>query len=444
MARQMHLVGYLIAGPTWHNNGSWRHPESDADLALDPRRYERIAQILEDGKFDALFFVDVLTLFDTYQGGFAGQLRGAGQMWFLDPLLLLATMARKTQHIGLAGTLSTAFYHPFHIARTFATLDHISNGRAAWNVVTSANTTEAQNYGLDRLMDRDTRYDHADEVLEACDALWNSWEDGAIVMDRTDGVYADPAKVHYVNYEGRYVRTRGPLPTPRSPQGRPVIMQAGSSERGRQFAARWAEVIFTLQHSKATMQTFYRDIKTRMERNGRQPEECIITPAVDVILGETEAIARERSDYLNSLVSAETGVCDISNAIGIDLSVYPMDQPLEDMDITDGARGVLDVILQGSRAANLTLREAGYRYGVSQMTPALVGTPTMIADRMQDMFESECCDGFVVCPSISPGMYQQFVTTVVPELQRRGIYRKEYTGRTLRDRICGEATSGEV
>lgn len=444
MARQMHLVGYLIAGPTWHNNGSWRHPESDADLALDPRRYERIAQILEDGKFDALFFVDVLTLFDTYQGGFAGQLRGAGQMWFLDPLLLLATMARKTQHIGLAGTLSTAFYHPFHIARTFATLDHISNGRAAWNVVTSANTTEAQNYGLDRLMDRDTRYDHADEVLEACDALWNSWEDGAIVMDRTDGVYADPAKVHYVNYEGRYVRTRGPLPTPRSPQGRPVIMQAGSSERGRQFAARWAEVIFTLQHSKATMQTFYRDIKTRMERNGRQPEECIITPAVDVILGETEAIARERSDYLNSLVSAETGVCDISNAIGIDLSVYPMDQPLEDMDITDGARGVLDVILQGSRAANLTLREAGYRYGVSQMTPALVGTPTMIADRMQDMFESECCDGFVVCPSISPGTYQQFVTTVVPELQRRGIYRKEYTGRTLRDRICGEATSGEV
>lgn len=444
MARQMHLVGYLIAGPTWHNNGSWRHPESDADLALDPRRYERIAQILEDGKFDALFFVDVLTLFDTYQGGFAGQLRGAGQMWFLDPLLLLATMARKTQHIGLAGTLSTAFYHPFHIARTFATLDHISNGRAAWNVVTSANTTEAQNYGLDRLMDRDTRYDHADEVLEACDALWNSWEDGAIVMDRTDGVYADPAKVHYVNYEGHYVRTRGPLPTPRSPQGRPVIMQAGSSERGRQFAARWAEVIFTLQHSKATMQTFYRDIKTRMERNGRQPEECIITPAVDVILGETEAIARERSDYLNSLVSAETGVCDISNAIGIDLSVYPMDQPLEDMDITDGARGVLDVILQGSRAANLTLREAGYRYGVSQMTPALVGTPTMIADRMQDMFESECCDGFVVCPSISPGTYQQFVTTVVPELQRRGIYRKEYTGLTLRDRIRGEATSGGV
>jgi alkanesulfonate monooxygenase SsuD/methylene tetrahydromethanopterin reductase-like flavin-dependent oxidoreductase (luciferase family) len=176
-ARQMHFIGYLIAGPTWHNNGTWRHPESDADLALDPRRYERIAQILEDGKFDALFFVDVLTLFDTYQGGFAGQVSGPGQMWFLDPMLLLAAMARKTRHIGLAGTLSTAFYHPFHIARSFATLDHMSGGRAAWNVVTSANSREAQNFGLDQLMDRSTRYDHADEVMEACDALLNLFRD---------------------------------------------------------------------------------------------------------------------------------------------------------------------------------------------------------------------------------------------------------------------------
>ncbi len=435
--RQMHLVGYLIAGPTWHNNGAWRHPESDADLALDPRRYEHIAQILEAGKFDALFFVDVLTLFDTYQGSFAGQVAGPGQMWYLDPMLLLAAMARKTQHIGLAGTLSTAFYHPFHIARSFATLDHMSGGRAAWNVVTSANSREAQNFGLDRLMDREVRYDHADEVMEACDALWNSWDADAIVYDRERGVYADPTKVHYANYEGRYVRTRGPLPTPRSPQGRPVIMQAGSSERGRQFAARWAEVIFTLQHSKPDMQAFYLDIKTRMERHGRAPEECIITPAIDIVLGETDSIAQERADYLNSLVSAEVGVCDISNAIGVDLSPYPLDQKLDDMATIDGSRGVLDVVLQGSRAAGLTLREAGYRYGVSQLTPALIGSPKTVADRLQDLFESRCCDGFVICPSISPGTYVQFVKTVVPELQRRGIYRTEYTGKTLRENIRG-------
>ncbi len=433
--RQMHFVGYLIAGPTWHNNGGWRHPESDANLALDTQRYERMARILEDGLFDAVFFVDVLALFDTYQGSFAGQVAGAGQMWYLDPMLLLAAMARVTRNIGLAGTMSTTFYHPFHIARSFATLDHMSAGRAAWNVVTSANTREAQNFGLDRLPPREARYDHADEVMEACDMLWNSWDDDAIVYDRKAGIYADPAKVRYAGYHGKWVRTRGPLTTPRSPQGRPVIMQAGSSDRGRAFAARWAEVIFTLQHAKPDMQAFYADIKTRMERNGRRPEECIITPAIDVILGETESIAREKAAYLESLVSAEVGVCDLSNALGLDLSQYPLDKPLEDMEITEGARGVLDVILQGSRAGSLTLRDAGYRYGVSQMTPALVGTAEMVADRLQDMFESHCCDGFVVCPSVTPGGYAQFVNMVVPELQRRGLYRSAYTGRTLREHI---------
>ncbi|HWK46666.1 MAG TPA: LLM class flavin-dependent oxidoreductase [Stellaceae bacterium] len=435
--RQMHLIGYLIAGPTWHNNGGWRHPESDADKALDPARYEQIARVLEEGKFDALFFVDVLTVYDTYRNSLAGQIAGPGQMWYLDPMQLLASMARVTRHIGLAGTMSTAFYHPFHIARAFASLDHISHGRAAWNVVTSANMREAQNFGLDRLMEKSLRYDHADEVLEACDALWNSWDADAIVYDRKGGVYADPSKVRRVDYEGKWIRTRGPLTTPRSPQGRPVIMQAGSSERGREFAARWAEVIFTLQHDKADMQAFYIDIKTRMERNGRRPEECIIMPALDIVLGETESIARERAEYLNSLVSAETGICDMSNAIGVDLGQYPMDQPIEDMEITDGARGVLDVILQGSRAGALTLRQAGYRYGISQLTPALVGTPEMVADRLQDMFESQCCDGFVVCPSITPGSYMQFVKAVVPELQRRGVFRHDYTAGTLRGHIRG-------
>jgi len=433
--RHMHVIGYLIAGPTWHNNGSWRHPESDAHRALDPARYEHIARVLEAGKFDSVFFVDVLTIFDAYRGSIDGQVSGPGQMWYLDPILLLAAMARVTDHIGLAGTISTAFQHPFQIARTLATLDHMSNGRAAWNVVTSANTREAQNYGLDALMEKSLRYDHADEVLEACDALWNSWEDGAIVYDRDAGIYADPARVHQVNYSGRWVRTRGPLPTPRSPQVRPVIMQAGSSERGRQFAARWAEVIFTLQHSKADMQAFYADMKARMQRNGRPPEHCIITPAIDVVLGETEALALERAEEINSLVSAETGLCDMSNAIGVDLATFPPDAPIADMEITEGARGVFDIILQGSRAAALTLREAGLRYGISQLTPMLVGTPQMVADRLQDMFESRCCDGFVITPSISPGGYEQFVDFVVPLLQQRGLFRTEYTGRTLRENI---------
>jgi FMN-dependent oxidoreductase (nitrilotriacetate monooxygenase family) len=429
----MHLVGYCCATPTWHNNGSWRHFESDAIDALNPERYEQIARILERGKFDGLFFVDLLMLNDTYGGSFAPNLREPGQTWMLDPLQLLTAMARVTKHLGLAATMSTSFYHPFHIARAFASLDHISGGRVGWNVVTSTNDLEAKNFGIDHLMDKAVRYDFADEVVEACHALWESWEDGALILDRKNGVYADPSKVHYVNYEGKYVRTRGPLTTPRSPQGSPVIMQAGSSDRGRQFAARWAEVVFALHADKKHMQSFYNDLKGRVEAAGRNPSHCAILPGIDIVVGETESIAREKADYINSFVSAELGVAEISNAIGIDLSQYPLDKPLEDMEITQGARGMLDLILQG--AEGKTLREAGYIWGVRQMAPQVVGTGEMIADFMQEHFEAHACDGFIVCPSLTPTSYSQFVSSVVPELQKRGIYRKEYTGRTFRENL---------
>jgi FMN-dependent oxidoreductase (nitrilotriacetate monooxygenase family) len=431
----MHFVGYCIAGPTWHNNGAWRHDESDAVDALDPARYELIARTLEEGKFDGLFFVDVLTLFDTFGGNFNANLREPGQIFLLDPIQLLAAMARVTRHLGLAATMSTAFHHPFHIARSFATLDHISGGRAGWNVVTSANDREAQNFGIDRLMDRALRYDHADEVVDACHALWNSWEEGALILDRERGIYADPSKVHYVDYAGRWVKSRGPLTTPRSPQGSPVIMQAGSSDRGREFAGRWAEVIFTLQHDKADMQAFYADIKSRVVRHGRAPGHCAVLPAIDIVLGETESIAQERAAYLNSLVSTPLGVAEISNAIGVDLSGYPLDQPLRDMEITQGARGVFDVVLRGSQAQGLTLGDAGRAYGINQLTPQIIGTPKMVADHLQDLFEAEACDGFVLSPSLSPTTYTQFVKSVVPELQRRGVYRTEYTGRTFRENL---------
>ncbi|MBS7533908.1 LLM class flavin-dependent oxidoreductase [Ancylobacter sonchi] len=435
MPRQMHFIGFCIAGPNWHHNGSWRHDESDAVDALDPKRYENIARILEEGKFDGLFFVDVLTLFDTFGKSFAANLRQPGQIFLLEPLQLLARMAAVTQNLGLAATMSTAFYHPFHIARAFASLDHISGGRAAWNVVTSANDREAQNFGMDKLMERGLRYDHAEEVIEACQALWNSWDEDALILDRKNGVYADPDKVHYVNFEGKWVKTRGPLQTPRSPQTSPVLMQAGSSERGREFAGRWAEVLFTLQHDKAEMQAFYADIKSRLEKNGRPANHCAVLPAIDIVVGETESIAKEKAAYLNSLVSPELGVAEISNAMGVDLSGYPLDKPLVDMEINQGSRGVFDNILKGSEKKNLTLREAGQHFGISELTPQLIGTPEMIADHMQDLFESEACDGFVIVPSLTPGGYQQFVKSVVPELQRRGIYRKDYTGRTFRENL---------
>jgi FMN-dependent oxidoreductase (nitrilotriacetate monooxygenase family) len=431
--RKMHFVGFVIAGPTWHHYGSWRHPESDGLEALDPARYEEIARVLERGKFDGLFFVDFLMLFDSFAGGYQTNLREGGQQCMLEPTQLLATMARVTSNLGLAATMSTTFYTPFHIARAFSTLDHISKGRAGWNVVTSAMDREAKNNGLAKLLEKDQRYDQADEVLEACFQLWNSWEKDAIVGDRANNVYADPTKVHPINYEGQYIRTTGPLTTPRSPQDRPVIMQAGSSPRGRQFAGRWAEIIFTLQNSKSHMQSFYKDIKDRVVNGGRQPKECVILPAVDVVIGDTESIAVERAAAINSLASTKLGIAELSNALGVDLANVPPDKTLEDMELSQGCRGILDVMLQGARG--VTVAEAGKRWATNQMTPQLVGTPEMIADRLVDLFESECCDGFMLCPSLSPGTYVQFVKTVVPELQRRGVFRKEYKHRTFRENL---------
>ena len=433
--RRMHLMGYVIAGPTWHHNGAWRHARSDATDALDAGRYEHLARVLERGKFDGLFFVDTLALMEFYDESFATVLRYGGQIYMLEPLQLLAALARVTQRLGLSATMSTAFYPPFHIARAFATLDHISKGRAAWNIVTSTLTREAQNFGRDRLMNPELRYDHADEVVEACCKLWDSWEPDAIVYDRENGIYADPSKVRYAKFEGRWVKTRGPLPTPRSPQGRPVLMQAGSSGRGRDFAARWAEVVFTLQHSKPDMQAFYADVKTRVERAGRLRASCAILPGIDVVLGETESIAREKADYIGTLVNAEFGVAEISNATGSNLAGQNIDSPVAALDLKEGARGMLDVILQGSRADALTLREAGQRYGYTRMNPLLVGTPAMVADRMQDLFDTECCDGFILCPSLSPAGYEEFCQTVVPELQRRGIFRSDYRGHTFREHL---------
>ena len=433
--RRMHLMGYVIAGPTWHHNGAWRHVESDATQALDATRYKRIAQILEAGRFDGLFFVDTLALTEFYDDSFAAVVRHGGQIYMLEPMQLLAQMARVTTRLGLSATMSTAFYPPFHIARSFATLDHLSKGRAAWNIVTSMLTREAQNFGHDAIMAPEQRYDRADEVVQACCRLWESWEPDAIVYDRQNGIYADPAKVRHANFEGRWVKTRGPLPTPRSPQGRPVFMQAGSSGRGRDFAARWADVVFTLQHAKSDMQAFYADVKARVEQAGRRPESCSILPGIDVVLGETKSIAQEKAAYLGSLVDAEFGVAEMSNATGSNLAGQDIDRKLADLDLKEGARGMLDVILQGSRPDALTLREAGRRYGYTRMNPLLVGTPTMVADRMQDLFESACCDGFILCPSLTPSGYESFCKAVVPELQRRGIFRTEYAGCTFADHL---------
>ena len=435
--RQMHLIAFLMTGPTCHHHGAWRHPDSTVDDILTPERYEHIARVLEAGRFDGLFFADILGLYDLYDGSFDTMVGRGGQICLLDPAVVLPMMARVTEHIGLGLTYSSTFNHPYQIARMLGTLDHLSGGRAAWTVVASTSTLEARNFGMDEMPGRAERYERADEVLEACFALWDSWEDGALLGDKASGAFADPSKVHYVDYAGKWIRTRGPLTTPRSPQGRPVIMQAGSSERGRAFGARWGEVIFTLQHQKADMQAFYADFKARMAAIGRAPEECVVLPSIDVVLGETESIARERAEHVNSLVDTQLGLAQMSGHIGVDLAKFDPDLPLADFEKEEGSRGSFDVILQGTKAEGLTLGEAARRFATSELCPQLVGTPEMVADQLVDLFEDHACDGFVLTPTTFPGMFEQFSRAVVPLLQKRGVFREEYTGRTLREHLRG-------
>ena len=430
--RMMHLVAYLKTGPTALHVGGWRHPESPLDDILDPERYQHIARVLEAAKFDGCFFADLFGLYDLHGGSFDAYVRRGGQISFLDPTVVLPVMAAVTRNLGLGATLSTSFHTPYHLARWLASLDAMSKGRVAWNVVTSATDLEAKNAGLDELPPREQRYDRADEVLEACFALWDSWDADAFVRDKRAGILADPSKVHYANYAGRWIKTRGPLSIPRSPQGRPVIMQAGSSDRGREFAARWAEIIFTIQRGREEMREFYQDIKTRMDARGRAPQECAILPAVTVVLGETESIARERADYLNSLIDPELSLASSSSNLGADLTKLGAGKSLAELQGNQGMKGSEDVLAQTMKAEGVSFREAAVKRTEGR---ELVGTAEMIADRLQEVFEAGVCDGFVVTPTTFPGMFEQFCRGVVPELQRRGLFRRDYSGRTLRDNI---------
>jgi FMN-dependent oxidoreductase (nitrilotriacetate monooxygenase family) len=430
--RRMHLVAYLKTGPTALHVGGWRHPESTLDDILEPSRYEHIARVLEAAKFDGCFFADLFGLYDLHQGSFDAYVRRGGQISFLDPTVVLPVMAAATRHLGLGATLSTSFHSAYHLARWLGSLDVMSKGRVAWNVVTSATDLEAQNAGLDSLPPKDQRYDRADEVLEACFALWNSWDADAFVGDKQAGILADPARVHYANYQGQWVKSRGPLSIPRSPQGRPVIMQAGSSDRGREFAARWAEVIFTIQRGHEEMREFYQDIKSRMAAKGRAPNECAILPAVTVVLGETESIARERADYLNSLIDPELSLASSSSNLGADLAKVQSTAALAQAQGNQGMQGSQDLLNQVMKADGISFRQAATKRIEGR---ELVGTPVMIADRLQEVFEAGVCDGFVLTPTVFPGMFEQFCRSVVPELQRRGLFRREYEGRTLRENL---------
>ncbi len=432
MPRQMHLIAYLKTGPTAMHTGAWRHPHTDLHDIFSPTRYAHIARVLEAARFDGCFYADTQGIPDLYKGNFRTYLQHGGQISYLDPLTILPIMAAATQHLGLGATLSTTFHHPYHLARTLASLDMLSGGRACWNIVTSSTDFEARNFGMTELPDKELRYDHGDEVVEACCALWNCWDEDALVMDQARGLFIDPDKVRYANFAGEHVRTRGPLSIPRSRQGRPVLMQAGSSPRGREFAARWAEAIFCSPADKSTAVTLYNDIKSRMAKHGRAPEDCVVLPWMTVVLGETELIARERLDHLNSLSSPELEMATNSAMIGADLSQVHDAGDIAAAKKAQGHQGLEDRLRHIMKTEGISFEEAKRR----GKTP-LIGTPAMIADHMQDLFESGGCDGFVISPTIFPGMFEDFGRMVIPELQRRGLFRKEYAGRTMRENLRG-------
>jgi FMN-dependent oxidoreductase (nitrilotriacetate monooxygenase family) len=437
--RQIHLIGHLCTGPTFHHAGAWRDPKSNADQVLDPKRYEELAVLFERGRFDGVFIVDYLRIPGLESSSHTSpSVQNGGHMSMLDPMLMLAVMARVTKHIGLAATMSTTLYPPYHIARQMATLDHISSGRAGWNIVTSTSDFDARNFGLDRLPDKNTRYDQADETVEACLALWDTWAPDAMKVDRSGGTFADSAKVRFVEYAGSHVKVSGGLTTPPGPQGQPVFMQAGASPRGMEFAARWAEIIFTIQRTKEGMQAFYADIKERVRACGRGSDSCAVLPSIEVFVGQSRAEANEFASYLDGFATPEMGLWALSLAFGVDVSGIPLDTPLSQISknlqrgIEGQAHNTLAIRKDGRE---LTLGEAALLQATTWESPRLVGTPREVADEMQDLLESDCCDGFVVTHAPSPDGLHRFVDMVVPELQRRGLYRSEYHGTTFRENL---------
>ncbi|HTI84612.1 MAG TPA: NtaA/DmoA family FMN-dependent monooxygenase [Acetobacteraceae bacterium] len=430
VAGKMHLVAYLKAGPTASYASAWRYPGAPLDDLWEPERYEHLARVLEAARFDAGFFADGMGVSDIYKNSFADYLGRGGQLTLLDPLMLLPLMARVTTRLGLGTSLSTTFNTPYPLSRVLGSLDLLSKGRAAWNVVTSANNYEAWNCGLEAIPPRDERYDRADEMMEACFALWDCWDPDAMVLDRASGVFADTSKVRYANYQGRYVRTRGPLSIPRSPQGRPVILQAGSSPRGRAFAARWAEIIFCSHATKIDAIAFRNDMTQRLEANGRRPSDCAVLPSLSVVVGETDAIAREKAAFLDELIDPELVIASSSALLGVDLSEI---ESADDASVGAGDQGVqgsLDRMRQVAKAQGISFAQA-----VRKPRGLLAGSPATIADYMEDWFTSGACDGFVLPPTVFPATYEEFGRMVVPELQRRGLFRTEYAGRTLRENL---------
>jgi len=436
MTRQMVLVGFLQAQNCTNLPCSWRHPQSRDD-AHSADYYQEIARILERGKFHMAFFDDRLAMPDRYGSDHAHTVEYGIRATKMDPLIVLTCMGMVTTRLGLASTCSTTYFEPFDVARRFATLDLMSGGRAAWNVVTSVNDGEAQNMGRREHLAHDLRYDKADEFMEVVLGHWDTWDDGAIILDKKSGRYADPAKVRRLDHKGKYYSSRGPFTVPRSPQGHPVIVQAGASGRGQRFAGRWGEVIFAAARNTEIAREGYQAVKGEAARLGRNPDHISVCNIVTPVAGATRAEAEDKMALISKLPMEIDALSLLAEALNFDFASKGIDEPFttEELASMTGMLGIRDGVLKRSGKRNPSARDFIEFSGRGYVDSAVVGGPREIADYMEEMFAARGADGFVVAATHVPGAYADFVAHVVPELQRRGLFHQDYAGATLRENL---------
>lgn len=429
MNRQMHLNLFILG--KGHHEAAWRHPDASRQPASDIGYYQALALSAEKGLFDSVFIADTL----------------ASDMSFtktghvsLEPLTMLGALAVSTSQIGLIGTVSTTYTEPYNLARQFASLDHISKGRIGWNIVTTWSILAAQNFGGSEQIRHSERYDRADEFMTVVKGLWDSWADDAIVADAQSGLYARGERIRPINHKGENYSVTGPLNLPRSPQGHPVLVQAGSSDKGRRFAARHAEAIFTAHLEKATALAFYADLKALVAAEGRNPDHALVLPGLSALIASTEAEAKRMSEDLNMLADPEIGRRRLSGRFGgYDLSHLPLDKVLSVADFPDpktveAARSRTEVIVGLVAREKITLRQLLARLAGARGHLTVAGTPEQVADLMEDWFKTGAADGFNIMPPILPAMLDVFIAEVLPILQRRGLFRTAYEGNTLREK----------
>ncbi len=431
MDRRMKLGAFVHE--TGQHVAAWRHPDAYAESGTDFAQALDVAKTAERGKFDLLFLADSAAV--STHG--AAEVRGRmGKVVKFEPITLLSALAAVTTNLGLVATCSSTYNEPYTLARQFASMDQISGGRAGWNLVTSNNEAEAFNHGRDQHAAHADRYDRAAEFAEVVTGLWDSWDEDAFSRDKASGVYFDTAKLHVLNHRGKHFAVRGPLNVARSPQGRPVLVQAGASDTGRDLAAQMAEVVFTAQTTFEQAKEFYGDVITRLPRYGRSQREVKILPGIYPVVGRTEAEAKEKFAYLQSLIHPSVGLSVLEHTIGVaNLAQYPLDGPVPDMADTNGPLSRQRLLLEAARRDKLTLWELCLLNAGPRGHLLAVGTPAQIADVMEHWFLHGAADGFNVMPAFLPGSLTDFVDMVIPELQRRGLFRTEYEGKTLRENL---------